>query len=132
MVGTRLLVMSDDEALRRLICLNLRARGSEVEEECLNRSLLSRNGPTVDAAIVDLGPDGIEADGWELVRALRATGWARSLPLVVLGASWSSPAQVVLLKPLIFVRKPFAIGTLLDALRAAVESHPASVSDQPS
>lgn len=115
----RFVVICDDEALRRLISLNLRARGAEVEEVVRGHSLLDTANPVADVVILDLDPDGADASGWEPARVLRATSWARQLPLVVLGTTWPTPAQTAPLQPLYFVRKPFAVGTLLDVLRAA-------------
>ncbi|MCZ7571095.1 MAG: hypothetical protein M5U01_21320 [Ardenticatenaceae bacterium] len=119
----RFMVIGDDEALRRLISLNLRARGAEVEEVVSVHSLLNTIPLDADVVILDLDPDGTDASGWELARALRATSWARQLPLVVLGATWPTPAQTAPLQPLYFVRKPFAVGTLLDVLRTASALH---------
>lgn len=119
-MAQRFVVIGDDEALRRLISLNLRARGAEVEEVVDVHCLLNTAAPPADVLILDLDPDGFEASGWELARALRATtSWGRQVPLVVLGATWPTPAQTAPLQPLYFVRKPFAVGTLLDVLRAA-------------
>jgi DNA-binding response OmpR family regulator len=114
--GVQILVVSDDEALRRLIALNLRARGATIHETTLDQALLVMAEPGAERLVLDLGPDNGEARGWEMARALRATGWARQLPLVLLGTLWPTPAQTALLQPLTFVRKPFAIGTLLHAL----------------
>jgi DNA-binding response OmpR family regulator len=114
------MVVSDDEAMRRLISLNLRARGVTVSEATLDQALLVRGESMTERLVLDLGPDDEEARGWEMVRALRATSWARHLPFVLLGTLWPTPAQSTLLQPLTFVRKPFAIGTLLDALATPI------------
>lgn len=119
MTATRILVVSEDECLRHLIGLNLRARGGEVQELPCPPDLLMGCPASTDLIVMDLGPDGEDTRGWEWVRALRATDWALHLPLVLLGTVWPTPAQVVALHPLSFVRKPFAVGTLLTALRDA-------------
>jgi DNA-binding response OmpR family regulator len=117
-VKPRFLVISDDEALRRLISLNINARGGDVDE-VRERATLLTAPRSLDALVLDLGVDGQEEQGWDLARAIRATQWAKQIPLVVLGSTWPFPTQLLPLQPLVFVRKPFSVGTLLEALNRA-------------
>src|SRR5690349_3022254 len=76
---SRILVVDDDDQLRRALRINLAAHGYEVLVAAGALAAAGRTPP--DLAIVDLGlPD---LDGVEVVRGLR--GWSR-LPVIVLSA----------------------------------------------
>lgn len=123
MIESYVLVVSDDEALRYLIGWNLQARGVIVRElPCLS-GLASLPPSAPSAIVIDLGEEGEEAGGWAEVQALRGAGGAGQVPLVLLGTLWPAPAQLAALQPLSFVRKPFAVSTLLAALREAQQAH---------
>jgi two-component system KDP operon response regulator KdpE len=79
---TRILVVDDDDQLRRALRINLAARNYDVltaGDATAALTVAARTPP--DLAIVDLGlPD---LDGVEVVRGLR--GWT-SIPIIVLSA----------------------------------------------
>ena len=79
---SRILVVDDDDQLRRALRINLAARQYEVLTAADGASALQVAGRTPpDLAIVDLGlPD---LDGVDVVRGLR--GWT-SIPIIVLSA----------------------------------------------
>jgi CheY-like chemotaxis protein len=112
------LIVSRDDALRRLISLNIQARDGVVDEAPPHAPLPALPG-TLDALVLDLGDNEQEEHGWELARELRANELTRSLPFVLLGTCWPLPAQTLPLQPLVFVRKPFSVRTLLEALASA-------------
>ena len=110
----RVLVVDDDETIRRTLRINLRARGYEVEEVASGRDALStlEDAPP-DLVILDLGlPD---VDGVEVLRRLRRTS---RVPVVVLSARHQSDDKVEALDEGAddYVTKPFG----MDELRARV------------
>ena len=126
-MGERVLVVDDDETIRRTLRINLRARGYEVEEVATGRDALATlDDAPADLVILDLGlPD---LDGVEVLRRLRARS---RVPVVVLSARQQSDDKVEALdegaddyvtKPCIrrFVRSP----TFLIISRFPVKRYP--------
>ena len=74
-------------------------------------SMIDRHAP--DLAIVDL--DCLEPELWRWAARLRAT--FPKTPVVILGHAWPTPARLDPLQPCTYVRKPFAIDALLDAVQ---------------
>ena len=114
---TRVLVVDDEQAIRRTLDENLRARGYLVDvaadgETALELAVTHRP----DVVILDLGLPGI--DGVEVVRGLRA--WA-TMPIIVLSVRNSEPDKIAALDAGAddYVTKPFGMGELLARLRAA-------------
>ncbi|MFG1603429.1 response regulator [Actinoplanes sp. NPDC049265] len=114
----RILVVDDDDQLRRALRINLNARGYQVATAVDGRTALetaSRQPP--DLAIVDLGlPD---LDGVEVVRGLR--GWTTT-PIIVLSARDAQAVKVAALDAGAddYVTKPFGMDELLARVRAAM------------
>jgi two-component system KDP operon response regulator KdpE len=116
-VSTVLLV-DDEEALRRTLSMNLRARGYDVLTAGDGESALAElREHRVDVVILDLGLPGMS--GVEVLRGLR--GWS-SVPVIVLSARHGSTDKVEALDLGAddYVTKPFGIDELLARLRAAV------------
>ena len=115
---SRILVVDDDDQLRRALRINLAARKYEVLTAADATSALAIAGRTLpDLAIVDLGlPD---LDGVDVVRGLR--GWT-SIPIIVLSARDAQSAKVEALDAGAddYVTKPFGMDELLARIRAAV------------
>jgi len=114
----RVLVVDDDETIRRTLRINLRARGYEVEEVASGRDALStlEDAPP-DLVILDLGlPD---VDGVEVLRRLRRTS---RVPVVVLSARHQSDDKVEALDEGAddFVTKPFGMDELMARVRSAL------------
>jgi two-component system, OmpR family, KDP operon response regulator KdpE len=115
---SRILVVDDDDQLRRALRINLAARHYEVLTAADGASALAvaRRTPP-DLAIVDLGlPD---LDGVEVVRGLR--GWT-PIPIIVLSARDAQGAKVQALDAGAddYVTKPFGMDELLARIRAAL------------
>jgi two-component system KDP operon response regulator KdpE len=114
----RILVVDDDDQLRRALRINLAARHYEVHTAADAATALALAGRTPpDLAIVDLGlPD---LDGVEVVRGLR--GWTR-IPIIVLSARDAQDAKVEALDAGAddYVTKPFGMDELLARIRAAL------------
>ncbi|HET7823538.1 MAG TPA: response regulator transcription factor [Ornithinibacter sp.] len=114
----RVLVVDDDETIRRTLRINLRARGYEVEEVASGRDALStvEDAPP-DLVILDLGlPD---VDGVEVLRRLRLTS---RVPVVVLSARHQSDDKVEALDEGAddYVTKPFGMDELMARVRSAL------------
>jgi two-component system KDP operon response regulator KdpE len=79
---TRILLVEDDDNLRRALTLTLRSRGHHVEEVADGRSALSAVGRhPLDVVVLDLGlPD---VDGVDVIRRIRESD---DLPIIVLSA----------------------------------------------
>lgn len=114
----RVLVVDDDQTIRRTLRINLRARGYEVEEVASGRDALStlEDAPP-DLVILDLGlPD---VDGVEVLRRLRRTS---RVPVVVLSARQQSDDKVEALDEGAddYVTKPFGMDELMARVRSAL------------
>lgn len=117
-MAERVLVVDDDDTIRRTLRINLRARGYEVEEVATGRDALStlEDAPP-DLVILDLGlPD---VDGVEVLRRLRT--WSRT-PVVVLSARQQSDDKVEALDEGAddYVTKPFGMDELMARVRSAL------------
>ncbi|MET0496046.1 MAG: response regulator [Actinoplanes sp.] len=115
---SRILVVDDDDQLRRALRINLAARKYEVLTAADGASALEIAGRTPpDLAIVDLGlPD---LDGVDVVRGLR--GWT-AIPIIVLSARDGQAGKVEALDAGAddYVTKPFGMDELLARIRAAL------------
>ncbi len=114
----RVLVVDDDETIRRTLRINLRARGYEVEEVASGLDALStlEDAPP-DLVILDLGlPD---VDGVEVLRRIRRTS---RVPVVVLSARQQSDDKVEALDEGAddYVTKPFGMDELMARVRSAL------------
>jgi len=117
-MAERVLVVDDDETIRRTLRINLRARGYDVEEVASGRDALStfEDAPP-DLVILDLGlPD---VDGVEVLRRLRRTS---QVPVVVLSARHQSDDKVEALDEGAddYVTKPFGMDELMARVRSAL------------
>ncbi|WP_067499798.1 response regulator [Actinoplanes sp. TFC3] len=115
---SRILVVDDDDQLRRALRINLSARKYDVRTAATGTEALTEAGLTVpDLAIVDLGlPD---IDGVDVVRGLR--GWT-SIPIIILSARDDQAGKVEALDAGAddYVTKPFGMDELLARIRAAL------------
>ncbi|MBA3745451.1 response regulator [Sporichthya sp.] len=116
--AARVLIVDDDDTLRRALGINLKARGYEVVDAADGASALAlaaRKPP--DVVVLDLGlPD---LDGVEVILGLRA--WSRA-PIVVLSAREDQSQKVAALDAGAddYVTKPFGMDELLARVRAAL------------
>ena len=116
--GALVLVVEDEQTIRRALEINLIARGYRVE--------VAADGPTAlqlaarhhpDLVLLDLGLPGL--DGTEVIEGLR--GWS-SAPIIVLSARQAQGDKVVALDVGAddYMTKPFGMDELLARLRAAL------------
>ena len=115
---TKILIVDDEQQIRRALDINLRIRGYDVAqaasgEEALKVAASSRP----DGIILDLGLPGI--DGIDVIRGVR--GWSH-VPIVILSVREAEPEKVAALDAGAddYVTKPFGMDELLARLRAAL------------
>jgi CheY-like chemotaxis protein len=119
--GPAVLLVEDDEGLRRILARHLALHGYTVAEaataEDAVRSLAEGERP--DVVLLDINLPG--ATGWDLVRG-PALSQAGSPPVVVATAVTMNPRRLAELGVAGYLPKPFALETLLDTLDRLV--HP--------
>ena len=115
---TRILMVEDDENLRRALALTLRARAYQVTDVATGRAALDQlNGHPFDVVILDLGlPD---MDGVEVIKQIRL---GAEVAVIVLSARRDEIDKVRALDAGAddYMTKPFGVDELLARLRAAV------------
>ena len=113
-------LVSSDPQIRWLIELNLRERGISVwEAESIAQLLAS--APEPQLVVLDLDDD---EGRWVMAEALRRQPWGQSVPLVALLNTPPSSRRLAALKPLDWLEKPFAMGSLLALVRNALDLEP--------
>ena len=126
---TNVLIVEDEQAIRRFLRTALEADGLRVyEAETLQRGLLEAATRKPDLIILDLGlPDG---DGIDFIRDLRQ--WS-AIPLIVLSARSEESDKIAALDAGAddYLSKPFGIGELQARLRVALRRHATGPSPDP-
>jgi DNA-binding response OmpR family regulator len=108
------LIWSNNHVLSDLMARNLVRRGFDVRERPLPTATALR-GTEVNADLVVVDLDCQEPDLWRHASHIR--GMLPRVPLVILGHAWPATPRLDRLQPCSYVRKPFAIDTLLDAVK---------------
>ena len=126
---TNVLIVEDEQAIRRFLRTALEADGLRVyEAETLQRGLLEAATRKPDLIILDLGlPDG---DGIDFIRDLRQ--WS-AIPVIVLSARSEESDKIAALDAGAddYLSKPFGIGELQARLRVALRRHASGTSPEP-
>lgn len=126
---TNVLIVEDEQAIRRFLRTALEADGLRVyEAETLQRGLLEAATRKPDLIILDLGlPDG---DGIDFIRDLRQ--WS-AIPVIVLSARSEESDKIAALDAGAddYLSKPFGIGELQARLRVALRRHASGASPEP-
>jgi two-component system KDP operon response regulator KdpE len=115
---SRLLIVEDDDRLRRTLAINLQARKHDVQTAADGGTALELAASfEPDLVLLDLGlPD---MDGVDVVASLRRYS---TVPVIVLSARDGEPAKVAALDAGAddYVTKPFGMAELLARVRAAL------------
>jgi DNA-binding response OmpR family regulator len=110
--GRAILMVEDDESLRRIVARHLRGLGYEVVEaasaEAVEAELLRGLRPGV--VVLDLNLPG--DTGWQLLRGT-SLAEAGSPPVLIASATTVSPRQLAEFGCAGFLPKPFALDTLV-------------------
>lgn len=116
-----ILLVDDEDRLRRTIARSIRARGYGVAEaDTCRQAVEAASTGLYDLMLLDINlPD---ATGWDALRVLGVRG--RSLPTVVFSAVPPSAVRVREFRPFGVLQKPFPIDALLQFVRR-VEQKPA-------
>jgi two-component system KDP operon response regulator KdpE len=118
MTGERILIVDDEQAIRRLLRVALTSQAYTVSEATCGQEALSHAAThQLDSIILDLGlPD---IDGVEVVRLLRQ--WTQ-IPIIILSIRGSENDKIAALDAGAddYLTKPFGMGELLARLRAAL------------
>lgn len=122
-----MLIVEDDESLRRIISRHLRSRGFEVDEASSAEAAATAldEGLRPGIVLLDLNLPG--GTGWDLLRqpALAAAG---SPPVVITSATTVSPKRLAEFGCAGYLPKPFPLETLvatLERLLSPEETTPA-------
>jgi two-component system KDP operon response regulator KdpE len=121
----RILVVDDEEAIRRFLCVTLTSQGYEVVEAASGQEAISSvTSRQADLIILDLAlPD---IDGVEVTRRLRQ--WT-PIPIIILSVRGSENDKIAALDAGAddYLTKPFNAGELMARMRVAWrhQSHPA-------
>jgi CheY-like chemotaxis protein len=113
---TSVLLVEDDDDLREILALHLRARGYEVVEAREGHTALDRihHGEPLSLVLLDLRMPGMS--GLDVLQLLRAEG--NDVPIVVLSGDRDAGGQALTAGARAFLRKPIEAAALLDAVRA--------------
>jgi len=115
----RVLLVDDDPAILRLLEVNFRMEGFDVDAAGHGEEALALAAATPpDVAILDLMMPGM--DGRQLFNRLRADPATASVPVVFLTARGRDDAMLV--DGAIFVQKPFDTVDLVQTVRTLVET----------
>lgn len=121
--GTRrVLIVEDDESLRRIVSRHLRAQGYEVDEvsSAEDAAAALENGPRPDVVLLDLNLPG--DTGWDLLRG-QAMAKAGSPPVVIVSATTVSPQRLAEFGCAGYLPKPFPLETLVATLERLLISN---------
>jgi two-component system KDP operon response regulator KdpE len=128
MIDTRVLIVDDEEAIRRFVRVTLKAQNYSVFEAASGKEAISSsadNKPNV--IILDLGlPD---IDGVEVTRMIRE--WSK-IPIIILSVRGSESDKIAALDAGAddYLIKPFGVGELLARVRASLR-HSAITDSEP-
>jgi CheY-like chemotaxis protein len=114
----RILVVEDDESIRRLIAILVQARGYEVTSVSSGDEAIKAAASTPpDLVLLDLMLQG-QYDGFEVCRRLRTGRATRHIPVIVITAldDEGSRARAAAAGATAYHTKPFASGALLEEI----------------
>jgi CheY-like chemotaxis protein len=114
-VGLPILLVEDDESLRRILARHLRGEGYRVEEagSAEDASAALARGPRPAVVLLDLNLPG--DTGWDLLRG-PALVEAGSPPIVITSATTVSPRLLAEFDVAGYLPKPFPLETLVSTI----------------
>jgi two-component system NtrC family response regulator len=114
-IKRRVLIVEDDESLRRIVSRHLRAQGYEVDEASSAEGAASAidDGLRPGVVILDLNLPG--DTGWDLLRG-QAIAAAGSPPVIITSATTVSPKRLAEFGCAGYLPKPFPLETLVATL----------------
>lgn len=131
--GRRVLIVEDDESLRRIVSRHLRGKGYEVDEAPSAEAAATAldGGLRPEIVLLDLNLPG--GTGWDLLRQL-ALAVAGSPPVVITSATTVSPRRLAEFGCAGYLPKPFPLETLMATLERLLnpETETERAPDRPS
>jgi DNA-binding response OmpR family regulator len=126
--GGPLLLVEDDESLRRIVARHLRGRGYEVKDVASAEGAVRALGEGVRPSLVLLDLNLPGDTGWDLLRgpALAAAG---SPPVVIASATTVNPKRLEEFRVAGYLPKPFPLDTLVDTVERLL--HKEGANNQP-
>jgi CheY-like chemotaxis protein len=124
--GRVVLIVEDDESLRRIVARHLRGLGYTVAEAATAEDATAAMDAGLRPAVVVLDVNLPGDTGWDLLRgsALQAAG---SPPVVIASAGAVSPKRLAEFRCAGWLPKPYPLETLVDTIeRLTVEGAPAN------
>lgn len=125
MDGPPLLLVEDDESLRRIVARHLRGKGYAVSEvasaEDAERVLAGGLRPAL--VLLDLNLPG--DTGWDLLRGAALAG-AGSPPVVIASATTVNPRRLTEFRVAGYLPKPFPLETLVDTVERLLQKEGAN------
>jgi DNA-binding response OmpR family regulator len=114
-VGLPILLVEDDESLRRILARHLRGEGYRVDEagSAEDASAALARGPRPAVVLLDLNLPG--DTGWDLLRG-PALVEAASPPIVITSATTVSPRLLAEFDVAGYLPKPFPLETLVSTI----------------
>jgi DNA-binding response OmpR family regulator len=114
-----LLLVEDDESLRRIVARHLRSRGFPVEEAASAEEALRRisDGLQPSLVLLDLNLPG--ETGWDFLRG-SALSSAGSPPVVITSATTVSPKRLTEFHIAGYLPKPFPLETLIATVERVI------------
>jgi two-component system KDP operon response regulator KdpE len=116
--GPRILIIEDEQEIRRFLRVSLAAHGYRLVESAVGKDgILQAASQPPDLIILDLGlPD---IDGMEVIREVRQ--WSQ-VPIIILSARGQEHEKVKALDAGAddYLTKPFSVGELLARIRVAI------------
>lgn len=122
-VGLPILLVEDDESLRRILARHLRGVGYRVEEarSAEDASAALARGLRPAVVLLDLNLPG--DTGWDLLRGPALVG-AGSPPVVITSATTVSPRRLAEFSVAGYLPKPFPLETLLATIERVTTQEP--------
>ena len=115
----RILIVEDDESLRRIVARHLRAQGYAVDEapSAEDAARAMEDGLRPDVVVLDLNLPG--DTGWDLLRgpSLAAAG---SPPVIITSATTVSPKRLAEFGCAGYLPKPFPLDTLIATIERSL------------
>ena len=121
---TRVLVVDDDPAIRRLVIATLKRDGYEFSEAANGREALDRmRADHPDCVVLDLMMPLVS--GWDVLQERLHDPELIKIPVIIVSANREPELIKVMDKGICaFLPKPFDIGALSALVRSCVTSHP--------
>ncbi|MEX0833966.1 MAG: response regulator [Actinomycetota bacterium] len=117
-----ILIVDDDPVIRRLLQVNFRLEGYEVETAALGQeSIELARSNTPDVIVLDVMMPGM--DGWEVCRSMREESSLADVPIVFLSAKFQdqNPKDSKELGIAAYVTKPFDPSELVTIVERALD-----------